>query len=113
MGLFLFVWWCFTLYMTVASARTTVPLFAVFVVLNVAFICLIVGNFDKGTHPDAAAAVVTAGGWFGLLCASLAWYCSAAAVIKATWGRDVLPQPPMPKLCEPRRSIGGVAPGSK
>jgi uncharacterized protein len=84
--------------MTIASMRTTVVLFSIFIVLNFAFFFLIVGNFTL------TANVTKAGGWFGLICAALAWYGSAAGVLKATWGRDLLPNPPMPKLCEPRKN---------
>jgi succinate-acetate transporter protein len=84
-GLFLFAWWMFTLYMTAASLKTYGALVAVFAVLNFAFLFLIIGAF--GAMPKATIA----GGWFGIVCAGLAWYCSAAQILKATWGRLVLP----------------------
>ncbi len=84
-GLFLLSWTVFTLYMLVASLRTTGIIAAVFAVLTVTFILLTIGAL--GNHPD----ITKAGGWLGLVTAALAWYGSMAGVTNATWGRSVLP----------------------
>lgn len=84
-GLFLLAWTVFTLYMLVASARTSWLLFGVFAMLTAAFVCLTVGAL--GSHPE----ITKAGGWLGLVTAALAWYASMAGVTNATWGRTVLP----------------------
>ncbi len=90
-GLFLLAWTIFTLYMLVASLRTTGLLAAVFAVLTVTFLLLTIGAL--GNHVDATKI----GGWLGLVTAALAWYGSMAGVTNATWGRSVLPTWPLNK----------------
>jgi len=92
-GLFLLAWTLFTLYMTVASLRTSRALFGVFVLLSVTFVLLTLGNLMTGT---LAADLVKAGGWTGLVTAFGAWYCSFAGVLAATFKRTVLPTGPAP-----------------
>jgi succinate-acetate transporter protein len=41
-------------------------------------------------HLGAGEGLDRIGGWLGLLTAFAAWYCAAAGVLKATWGRTVL-----------------------
>jgi succinate-acetate transporter protein len=84
-GLFLLAWTIFTLYMTLAALRTTPVLIGVFVALSITFLLLTVAEFGSN------ASMAKAGGWFGLLTALFAWYASASAVSKATWGRTILP----------------------
>lgn len=90
-GLFLLAWTIFTLYMLVASLRTTGVIATVFAVLFVTFVLLTIGNL--GNH----VGMVKAGGWFGLITAALAWYGSMAGVTNATWGKTVLPTWPARK----------------
>jgi succinate-acetate transporter protein len=87
-GLFLIGWAVFTLYMLIASLRTTGALIGVFATLFLTFALLAIGDL---TGVDALA---TAGGFTGLLSALIAWYASAAVVTNATWGRTVLPVGP-------------------
>jgi uncharacterized protein len=88
-GLYLIAWGIFTLYMTVASLRTTVAIFAVFALLTITFFLLGIGN--SGGHTN----IVKLGGWFGLVTAAAAWYASFAAVTNSTFGRVVLPVMPL------------------
>jgi uncharacterized protein len=88
-GLYLIAWGIFTLYMTVASLRTTVAVAAVFVLLTITFFLLGIGN--AGAHTN----IVKAGGWFGLVTAAAAWYASFAAVANSTFGRIVMPVRPL------------------
>jgi succinate-acetate transporter protein len=83
-GVFLLGWTIFTIYMTVAAWRTTKALFAVFVVLTLTFVCLTAA--DLGGMPG----LTVIGGWLGILTSLGAWYCAAAGVLNATWGRTVL-----------------------
>ena len=87
-GIFLVGWALFTLYMLVASLRTTGALVAVFATLFLTFLLLAVGDL---TGVDAIA---TVGGIVGLVSALCAWYASAAIVTNSTWGRTVLPVGP-------------------
>jgi succinate-acetate transporter protein len=87
-GIFLVGWAIFTLYMLIASLRTTSALVGVFATLFLTFALLAVGDL---TGVDGIA---TIGGFVGLLSALIAWYASAAVVTNATWGRTVMPVGP-------------------
>jgi len=91
-GLYLIAWGIFTLYMTVASLRTTMAITLVFVLLTITFFLLGIGN--SGAHTG----IVKAGGWVGLATAAAAWYASFAAVTNSTFGRTVLPVGPRPAV---------------
>jgi succinate-acetate transporter protein len=90
-GLFLIAWGIFTLYMFVASLRTTAAIATVFALLTATFFVLGIGN--AGAHTG----IVHLGGWIGLATAAAAWYASFAAVTNATFGRVVLPVMPLRK----------------
>jgi len=93
-GLFLLMWTIFTLYMTPASYRVSRALFALFFFLSITFILLTAGAFSNNARATGA------GGWFGLITAGIAWYCSFAVVFNSTWGKNYIPlgvyTPPLP-----------------
>ena len=84
-GLYLIAWAIFTLYMFVASLRTTAAIATVFALLAITFLLLGIG--DAGGNET----IGKAGGWVGLATAAAAWYASFAAVTNSTFGRTVLP----------------------
>lgn len=88
-GVYLLGWTVFTFYMTLASARVSVAILAVFVALSITFLLLTVGAFGP------YSGWTQAGGYCGLATAALAWYASSAGVTNATWGRTVLPVVPL------------------
>jgi uncharacterized protein len=88
-GLFLIAWGIFTLYMFIASLRTTVAIATVFALLAATFFILGIGN--AGAHTN----IVKAGGYVGLATAAAAWYASFAGVTNATFKRTVLPVKPL------------------
>ncbi|HEX3733799.1 MAG TPA: acetate uptake transporter [Solirubrobacterales bacterium] len=88
-GLYLIAWGIFTLYMFVASLRTTAAIAVVFFLLTVTFFLLGIGNANE------SEGLVEAGGFFGLATAAAAWYASFAAVTNSTFGRTVLPVRPL------------------
>ena len=88
-GLYLIAWGIFTLYMFVASLRTTAAIAVVFALLAATFFVLGIG--DAGAHEN----VTKAGGWLGLATAGAAWYASFAGVTNSTFGRTVLPVRPL------------------
>jgi uncharacterized protein len=88
-GLYLIAWGIFTLYMFVASLRTTAAIATVFALLAATFFVLGIG--DAGAHEN----VTKAGGWLGLATAAAAWYASFAGVTNSTFGRTVLPVRPL------------------
>lgn len=89
-GLFLAVWGFFTLYMLMASLRTTAAVALVFLTLFVTFAILASGELAQNTQ------IVKIGGYVGILTAAVAWYASFAGVTNATWKRTVLPTGPLP-----------------
>jgi len=88
-GVLLVAWGFFTLYMLVASLRTTGAIALVFALLTVTFFLLGIGEW---TTTDGLA---KAGGYVGIATAAAAWYASFAAVTNSTFGRTVLPVKPL------------------
>lgn len=88
-GLYLWAWAIFTIYMTVAALRTSGAVLAVFALLSLTFVLLAIGN--SGGHAN----IIKIGGYAGLLTAIAAWYASFAAVTNSTFGRTVLPVLPL------------------
>ena len=88
-GLYLIAWGIFTLYMFIASLRTTAAIATVFALLAATFFILGVGNADG--HEN----IVKIGGYVGLATAAAAWYASFAGVTNATFKRTVLPVKPL------------------
>jgi succinate-acetate transporter protein len=89
---YLWMWAIFTIYMFVASLRTTGAVAVVFFLLAITFVLLAWGDMGSG-HTS----IHKAGGWVGLATAIAAWYASFAAVMNSTWGRVVLPVFPLKK----------------
>lgn len=83
MGVLFIGWGIFILIATVASFRVSKALVAVFVPLTIVFFLLAIGEWNSSVHRIA--------GFGGILVALLAWYCSAAILINALFGREVLP----------------------
>jgi succinate-acetate transporter protein len=88
-GLYLIAWGIFTAHMVVASMRTTAAGCLVIGLLTATFIVLGIG--ESGAHET----VSKIGGRLGLATAAAAWYASFAAVTTATFGRSILPNPPL------------------
>ena len=91
-GWYLIAWGLFTVVMWVASLRTTAVLALLFTLLAVTFFVLGTGDLS---HNDGLTAV---GGYLGLVTALVAWYPRLAGVSASTFGRAVLPNPPLYKL---------------
>src|SRR4051795_10475192 len=88
-GLFLIAWGIFTLYMFIASLRTTAAIATVFALLAATFFLLGIGNAND------SADTIKIGGYLGLATAAAAWYASFAGVTNATFKRTVLPVKPL------------------
>ncbi len=91
-GWYLIGWGLFTLVLWVASLQTTAALALLFTLLAVTFFLL---GFGDVAHNDG---LTTIGGYLGLLTAAVAWYACLAGVSASTFGRAVLPNPPLYKL---------------
>ena len=84
MGLVLAAWAVFTFYMWIASFSLNRAVWTIFLTLWITFALLALGDFVSPVFG-------TMGGYLGIICASIAWYTSAAEVINATFGREILP----------------------
>jgi succinate-acetate transporter protein len=87
-GTYLLIWTIFTVYMFVASMRTSGAIMAVFLLLALTFLFLMLGAYG------GSAGLTKLGGWLGLATAVVAWYTSLAGVFNATAKRAVLPTMP-------------------
>jgi hypothetical protein len=87
-GLFLLGWAIFTLYMFIASLKTSVALMGVFGFLFLTFLFLVLGTLA------GVSSLATVGGILGIVTAIVAWYGSFAIVTNSTYGRQVLPTGP-------------------
>lgn len=88
-GWFLIAWAIFTTLMLVAALRTTVGLALLFVIVTVTFFLLGLGALS------ATPALTWLGGVLGIVAAAIAWYLCLAGVTASTFGRSILPNPPL------------------
>ena len=88
-GWYLIAWAIFTTLMLVAALRTTAVLASLFAVVAVVFVLLALGALT------ATAALTTVGGILGIVAAAIAWYLCLAGVTATTFGRPILPNPPL------------------
>ena len=91
-GWYLIAWGIFTVIMWVASLRTTAVLALLFTLLATTFFLLGVGDL---AHNEGLGRL---GGYVGLLTAAVAWYACLAGVSASTFGRTVLPNPPLYRM---------------
>jgi uncharacterized protein len=94
-GLYLWTWAIFTGMMFFASLRTTGAISFVFLVLTVTFIFLGIGNSALAGTLSTTNGTIKIGGYLGIVTAIAAWYAAIAAVLQATFGREVLPVYPL------------------
>ena len=85
LGLFLYAFAGFTVYMWLASFRTNLVTIAALGVLALTLFLLAAGNYG------GVDGLIHAGGYTGLVLAALAAYLSASGVFEASYGRQVLP----------------------
>jgi succinate-acetate transporter protein len=83
MALLFIAWGIFTVYATVASLKMARAVTAIFVTLIILFFLLAIGEWNTTVHKAA--------GYEGIVCALIAWYCSAAMLINNVWEKQVLP----------------------
>ena len=95
LSLYLYTWTIFTLYMFVASLRTSGAVAVVFLLLTITFLLLAIGNASLVGTLHVTNGTIKLGGWLGIITAIAAWYASAAAVINSTFGRVLAPVVPL------------------
>jgi uncharacterized protein len=88
-GWYLIAWAIFTTLMVVAAVRTTAILALLFAIL--AGTLFVLGLGALGDH----SGLTTTGGVMGLVAAAMAWYLCLAGVAASTFGRPILPNPPL------------------
>jgi succinate-acetate transporter protein len=84
-GLTLLMWGVFTLYMWIATFRSNLGLWTVFLLLWITFFLLAAADMGLGS------AWRVAGGWVGLFTGVAALYVSFAEVTNATFGKNAIP----------------------
>jgi uncharacterized protein len=94
-GLYLWTWSIFTIYMFVASLRTSAAVALVFFLLAITFVLLAIGNSSLQGGTAITNNTIKIGGYFGIATAIVAWYASFAAVINSTFGRVIAPVFPL------------------
>jgi succinate-acetate transporter protein len=85
LGLYLWAWGIFTGLLFLCTFASPRALQLLFLLLTVTFVLLGIGN-SGGT-----ASMVHAGGYFGIATAAVALYIMTADIMKAVYGRSVLP----------------------
>jgi uncharacterized protein len=91
-GWYLMAWGIFTTIMWLASFRTTAVLVLLFGLLAATFYLLGLGDLL------AREAITKTGGFLGLITAAVAWYACLAGVMASTFGRQIVPNPPLYRL---------------
>src|SRR5262245_3847548 len=79
-GVYLLAWGIFTAYMSMAAAKVSTAVLAVFVLLTITYLVLAIGWFDQ-----ESSGWIKLGGYLGILTAIAAWYTSFAGVTAFTW----------------------------
>lgn len=74
-GFFLAGWFIFTTILLICTLRSTVAFFMLFFTLDLAFLFLFLGHLYGGNQK-----LLSAGGYFGLFAAFLAWYNALAGL---------------------------------
>jgi uncharacterized protein len=95
LGMYLWAFGIFTVYMFIASLRTSGAVALVFFLLAITFIVLGIGWSALAGTTHATNGTIKLGGYLGLATALAAWYASMAGVVNGTWGRTVLPVFPL------------------
>jgi uncharacterized protein len=95
LSLYLYTWTIFTVYMFIASLRTSGAVALTFLLLTITFLLLAIGNASLVGTLHVTNSTIKLGGYLGIATAIAAWYASFAAVINSTFGRVVAPVVPL------------------
>ncbi|MBV9818525.1 MAG: acetate uptake transporter [Solirubrobacterales bacterium] len=91
LGLYLWTWTIFTIYIFICSLRTTGAIVITLALLVITFVLLAIGNSALAGTMSATNGTIKLGGYVGIATAIAAWYTSFAGIITATFGRPLLP----------------------
>jgi uncharacterized protein len=87
LGWLLFALFVFNTYIVVASTRTNMAVFAVFLGLEIAEIVDAIGFWSGNAQGQGWLLI---GGWVGIVTAAVAWYASSAGVINSLLARPLV-----------------------
>jgi succinate-acetate transporter protein len=79
-GFFLAGWFIFTTILLICTLRSTVAFFLLFFTLDMAFLFLFLGHLEADAKGAPNQHLLSAGGYFGLLAAFMAWYNALAGI---------------------------------
>lgn len=107
-GFFLAGWFIFTTILLLCTLRSTVAFFLLFFTLDMAFLFLAVGHLVADSKGNANQHLLSAGGYFGLLAAFLAWYNALAGIADDSNSFFVIPVAHFPWSVKgrERRAVG-------
>jgi uncharacterized protein len=80
LGFFFAGWFIFTTILLICTLRSTVMFFLLFFTLDMAFLMLATARLCPTAPGAANLKLISAGGYFGLLAAFLAWYNALAGI---------------------------------
>lgn len=105
-GLFLFGWFIFNTLLLVATLRSTVAFFLLFLFLDLTFLMLGCGYLVRPTGaPDES--LIKAGGAFGIITAFIAWYNALAGILDDTNSFFIVPVAHFPWSAKAREARNG------
>jgi uncharacterized protein len=87
LGFYLAGWFIFTTMLLLCTLRSTVAFFLLFFFLDLAFLFLMIASF----RPAQATNLNSAGGYFGLFAAFMAWYNALAGIADDRYANIISP----------------------
>jgi uncharacterized protein len=94
-SLYLYAWAIFTAIMFLGSLRTNAALALAILLLLITLLLLAIGHASLVGTTNLTNNTIKLGGYVGIVLALNAWYLVAAAILEATFGREVLPVFPL------------------
>ncbi|KAE9366716.1 hypothetical protein N431DRAFT_384621 [Stipitochalara longipes BDJ] len=107
-GFFFAGWFIFTTILLICTLRSTVAFFLLFFTLDMAFLFLSLGYLYADAKGAPKTGLISAGGYFGLLAAFLAWYNALAGIADDSNSFFVIPVAHFPWSVKgrERRAVG-------
>ena len=96
LGIYLFGWFIFTFFMTLCTLKSTLAFFLTLATACLTFLLLASGFLTANEN------CIKAGGWVGLICSFLAWYCAFAGIQTAENSFFQFPTIPLPWTTKPK-----------
>ncbi|KAJ5667870.1 GPR/FUN34 family protein [Penicillium maclennaniae] len=91
LGLYLMGWFIFTFLMLLCTVKSTVVFFSLFFSVDLSFLLLALGYLVRDSAGDPSQKILTAGGFFALLAAFLAWWAALAGIADTSNSFFIIP----------------------